>query len=179
MQLQMPNPDVRTFGCGRAHSAYAISTPRSRRYRASQICSTRRQSFRTTHPSKTSGISTRVRNALTTRLENRRRDTSGIRRDVVKPPGFGKGLSLIFGRRWASLNRWGQALGQKSPPDLLNFQRRNSRPGEAFRAVLPSTRLRLDGPGLGVNACEILGIVALAAALAGCAASRQSGRSAR
>jgi hypothetical protein len=52
-------------------------------------------------------FSTRIRNALIT--------AGFIRRDVVKPPGSRKGVCRSSsGDVGPSLNRWGQALGQKA-----------------------------------------------------------------
>jgi hypothetical protein len=47
--------------------------------------------------------------------ENRRRDTRGIRRDVVKPPGSRKGVCRSSsGDVGPSIIRWGQAIWQKA-----------------------------------------------------------------
>src|SRR6266851_9681411 len=47
--------------------------------------------------------------------ENRRRDTSGIRRDVVKPPGSRKGVCRSSsGDVGSAIDRWGKTFGQKA-----------------------------------------------------------------
>lgn len=84
---------------------------------------------------------TRVRNALTTagvKTVGEIREASDAR--LLSLQDLGKGLSLIFGRRWAFPQPMGSGPWAKSPPDLLNFNEEIPRSGE--RQVARACRLR-------------------------------------
>src|SRR6266851_4256913 len=56
--------------------------------------------------------------------ENRRRDTSGIRRDVVKPPGSRKGVCRSSSRNAGSaVDRWGSTGRVRAEVEGAEWQR--------------------------------------------------------